>query len=79
MVTDPLTYKPVMTQYLLLGLLKELIPKQVFAALEAHKDREAMFNKVNGTALIYKILKDVNATLFGNCRMSIAKREEAFS
>lgn len=57
-VTDPQVYLPVTTQFLLLGVLKSLYPTQFQKGLEASKQREEMFNKVSGTAEVYRILKD---------------------
>ena len=60
MITDPLTYLPVTTQYLLIGMLKSLYPSAFKKALEASAGRQEMFNKVNGTAEVYRILRDEN-------------------
>lgn len=57
-VTDPHVYLPVTTQFLLLGVLKSLYPTQFQKGLEASSQREEMFNKVNGTAEVYRVLKD---------------------
>ena len=51
-------YQPIATQYLILGFLKSLYPKEFQKALEDSSHREEMFNKVNGTAEIYRIIKD---------------------
>lgn len=57
-VTDHKTYLPVSTQYLILGALKSLYPVFFQEALLASAKREEMFNKVNGTADVYKIIKN---------------------
>jgi len=57
-VTNPLTYKPVSTQYLLIGMLKSLYPKKFKESLENSSDRKSMFCKVNGTEKIYQIIHD---------------------
>jgi uncharacterized protein YbbC (DUF1343 family) len=57
-ITNPLTYKPVSTQYLLIGLLKSLYPSKFKEALAESQDRKAMFSKVNGTDRIYKIISE---------------------
>jgi len=57
-ITEPLVYRPVTTQYVILGILKSLYPKKFKEALEESKSREAMFAKVNGTDAIYNILKE---------------------
>lgn len=55
-VTNPLTYKPVSTQYLLIGILKSLYPEKFKEALAHSTDRKNMFCKVNGTDKIYHII-----------------------
>ncbi len=51
-------YLPVSTQYLILGMLKSLYPHQFQKALIASKKCAEMFNKVNGTAEIYRIVNE---------------------
>ena len=55
-VTDPLTYKPVSTQYAILGVFKNLYPKQFKQGIARTKHRREMFCKVNGTEEILNIL-----------------------
>jgi len=55
-IEDYKKYLPVSTQYLLLGMLKSLYPTQFKKAVIASKKCEEMFNKVNGTAEVYRIL-----------------------
>ncbi len=57
-ITDPLRYKPVETQYLLIGILKSLYPGPFAHALEASKGRRDMFAKVNGTDEVYRIISE---------------------
>lgn len=57
-VTNPLTYKPVSTQYLIIGMLKGLYPEKFQEGIIASKDRKEMFNKVNGSKDIYKIITE---------------------
>lgn len=57
-VTDPLIYKPVSTQYLLIGMLKSLYPAKFKSALADSNDRKSMFCKVNGTDKIYQIISE---------------------
>lgn len=57
-VTDPLTFRPVTTQYTLMGLLKSLYPKEFKTALEATKKNQSLFNKVNGTAKVLELLQN---------------------
>jgi uncharacterized protein YbbC (DUF1343 family) len=56
LVTNPALYKPVSTQYLILGILKNLYKNQFNQALAKSTDRQEMFHKVNGTDQVFKIL-----------------------
>jgi uncharacterized protein YbbC (DUF1343 family) len=58
LITHPKSYLPVTTQYLLIGMLKSLYPQAFQQALEANPHRQGMFNKVNGTDEVYRILKE---------------------
>ncbi|WP_079989577.1 exo-beta-N-acetylmuramidase NamZ family protein [Candidatus Protochlamydia phocaeensis] len=57
-ITDFKSYLPVTTQYLLIGMLKSLYPEEFKKALETAPQRQAMFNKVNGTDEVYRIIKE---------------------
>ncbi len=57
-VTNPLEFKPVTTQFLIMGILKSLYPTQFLEGLVLSKEREEMFNKVNGTKEVLRILKE---------------------
>lgn len=57
-ITNPLTYKPVTTQYLLIGILKSLYPAKFYQAISAANHRKAMFCKINGTEEVYRIIKE---------------------
>ncbi len=55
-ITDPLKYKPVATQYLIIGILQSLYPKAFKEGLIKLKNRQEMFNKVNGTSEVYRLM-----------------------
>jgi len=57
-ITDPQVYLPVTAQFLLIGVLKALYPSHFQAALEESKQRQEIFNKVVGTAEVYRLLKE---------------------
>jgi len=57
-ITNPASYKPVTTQYLLLGILKSLYPTQFKEALDMAKNKITLFNKVNGTKEIFRIMTE---------------------
>jgi uncharacterized protein YbbC (DUF1343 family) len=55
-ITDPLNYKPLSVQYLILGLLKSLYPKEFMERIEKNKEGKELFCKANGTDEIYRML-----------------------
>lgn len=55
-VTDPKIFRPVTTQYLLLGVLKSLYPAKFSAAMKEAEPRQEMVSKVSGTDAVYQIL-----------------------
>ena len=57
-VEDSETFRPVATQYLIIGILKSLYPKQFETALNKSQHRRKMFAKVNGTDEIWKTIQD---------------------
>ncbi len=58
-VTDPLNYKPVTTQYMILGILKSLYPIHFKKALVEAASRREIFCKVNGTEEVYEIMANL--------------------
>jgi len=56
-VQDPARYKPVSTQYMIIGLLKSLYPKEFKNALASSRKNQELFNKVNGTDRAFKMLE----------------------
>lgn len=58
LISDLKKYKPVTTQYTIIGILKGLYPKQFKEALAASKGRQEMFAKVNGTDEVYRIISE---------------------
>ena len=56
-VTDAKSYRPVSTQYMILGVLKNLYPKQVLAKLNAlESSKKDLFCKANGNEEIFSLL-----------------------
>lgn len=77
LVTNPLTFKPVSTQYLIIGILKSLYPIKFQQALaDAHK-RKSMFCKVNGTEEVYRIIQESKYVVW-QLRELHQKEREAF-
>lgn len=57
-ITDPREYKPVATQYLILGLLKSLYPKEFKEILVGAQKNRELFCKVCGTEEIFRLMND---------------------
>ena len=56
-ITDPLKYRPLSVQYLLLGILKSLYPDKVVAALKkVSESKKKLFNQANGNQEIFDML-----------------------
>lgn len=58
LVTDHRIYQPVSTQFLILGILKSLYPKEFKRSLAASKGRKAMFCKVSGTDEVFRLMEE---------------------
>ncbi len=58
-ITNPKLYKPVTTQYLIIGILKNLYPEEFKKALKANQTKEIFFTKVNGTEEVLRLMKEV--------------------
>lgn len=57
-ITDPLHYRPVAVQYMLIGLLKSLYPSMFRACLsEVSAEAKASFCKVNGNEEIFSMIE----------------------
>jgi uncharacterized protein YbbC (DUF1343 family) len=57
-VTDSLIYRPLAVQYLILGMLKSLYPKEFMERFGKSRGAKELFCKANGTEQIYQILED---------------------
>lgn len=58
-VTDSKTYRPVSTQYMILGILKNLYPKQISAKLNAlEAAKKDLFCKANGNEEMLSLLRN---------------------
>ncbi len=55
-ITDSKIYRPLAVQYLILGLLKSLYPKEFMERLEKSKGAKTLFCKANGSEAVYKML-----------------------
>ncbi len=76
-VTDSIAFRPVSTQYLILGILKSLYPSEFQKGLAAAARRRAMFCKVNGTKEVLSILEKKRYVVWP-LRTLHEKRREAF-
>lgn len=57
-IEDIARYRPVQTQYAIIGILKSLYPVAFKKALECSKERREMFAKINGTDEVYRIISE---------------------
>lgn len=76
-ITDTKTFKPVSTQYLILGILKSLYPEKFNEALETVKAKKELFHKVNGTKEIFQIMAN-DTYIVWNLRIFHEKERELF-
>lgn len=58
MITDETNFQPVSTQYLIIGILKSLYPKNFQDAIAAAKSRKETICKVNGTEEVYRLITE---------------------
>lgn len=58
LVRDSKTYKPVSTQYLIIGLLKSLYPEHFDKALEGLEKKQRIFSQVSGSEEVFRIIKN---------------------
>lgn len=77
LITDPLRYKPVSTQYLLLGMLKSLYPEKFQDAIAAAKKRKETLCKLNGTDEVYRLIVEEKNIVWKLCSLQ-EKGREAF-
>lgn len=75
-ITNTEVYKPVTTQYMIMGILKSLYPKEFKEAILAAKGREGIFCKANGTDEVYKIITEVPHIVWPLKTLHQKEREE---
>jgi len=57
LITDPKQFRPVSTDYMMMGVLKSLYPREVIQRLKSLPDsKRELFCKANGNTLIWDIL-----------------------
>jgi len=74
-VTDLKIYKPLAVQYLLLGMLKSLYPKEFAKRISDAKSAKDLFCKANGTEAIYDILLEEKYPAWKLIEFQKAERE----
>ena len=77
-ITNHKVYKPVTTQYLIIGILKSLYPVKFKEALLLSPLKKEMFNKVSGTEDVYNIMLKQDYIVWP-LRSFHAKEREIFS
>lgn len=58
LISDPVKFRPVTTQYLMIGILKSLYPKKFQDAIVAAKERKELICKVNGTEEVFRLITE---------------------
>jgi len=74
-VTNPETFRPVTTQYMIMGILKSLYPKEFKAAMLAAKGRVEIFNKVSGTDEVFRIIAETPHIVWPLKTLHLKERE----
>lgn len=75
-VTDPKRYKPVTTQYLLIGMLKSLYPQKFQESLPAMKAARETLCKLNGTEEVYRLITQEKFIIWKLCTFHEKERAE---
>jgi uncharacterized protein YbbC (DUF1343 family) len=77
-ITDHKRFKPVSTQYLLIGMLKGLYPDQFQEAIAAAKKRKETLCKLNGTEEAYRLIVEEKNIVWKLCGLH-KNEQEAFA
>ena len=75
-ITDPLVFKPVSTQYLILGMLKSLYPEKFQEAIVDFKKNKDTICKLNGTEEAYRLMVEEKNIVWKLCTLAKKDREE---
>ena len=75
-VTNPLTFKPVSTQYLLIGILKGLYPEQFQNAIKSVQKNKDTLCKLNGTEEAYRLMVEEKNIVWKLCALQKKGRED---
>lgn len=75
MITNTQRFKPVSTQYLILGTLKNLYPKEFQAAIEKMKKHKPTICTLNGTEEIYRLITEEKSITKKLCAVNEKERE----
>ena len=75
LITDKLTFKPVSTQYLILGILKSLYPEPFKNALTEMKKKEATLCKLNGSEEAYRLIVNEKNIVWKLCGLQEIGRD----
>lgn len=77
-ITNTSVYKPISTQYTIIGIIKGLYPREFKKALEDSKQRYEIFCKANGTDEVYQLLMGSKSAVWP-LRMLHQKERDLFS
>lgn len=74
-ITDSLQFKPVSTQYLILGILKSLYPEKFKDAIAAAQKRKDTFCKLNGTEEVLRLIVEDKHIAWKLCALHTKERD----
>jgi uncharacterized protein YbbC (DUF1343 family) len=74
-ITDAKVYRPLAVQYLILGLLKSLYPKEFMQRLTGSSGTKDLFCKANGTEAVFQILLEERYPAWKLIDLQKAERE----
>lgn len=75
-ITDTAKFRPVTTQYLIIGILKSLYPKQFLDAIAAAKSQKETICKVNGTEEVYRLITEEKNIVWKLRNLHTKERED---
>lgn len=74
LITNSAKFKPVSTQYLLIGMLKSLYPEQFKDAIAAAQARKDTLCKLNGTYEVYRLIVEEKNIVWKLCALHKAEQ-----
>lgn len=76
LIEDPLKFKPMSTQYLLIGILKSLYPDKFQIAINSFKKNKETLCKLNGTEEAYRLIVEDKNIVWKLCHLHDKERTQ---